>query len=230
MMRYVRNSKGKVFDSIQEGINDIGSDGGWVEASVGTFTENITIRQSNIILRRQGYGTVLGHTDYSRSVILVWGASNQFVISDIRVLNVSSGTAIRVLSGSEGGLLNNLYITEAGQDGIQLSGVTSVKLNNCNIANIGRHALSIANSCGVLVVKNYMGNAWVSGSMINISGGGGHIISDNFLTNFGASSGIGVVIGASANNVTLTSNRIAGFSTGFSDNGTNTICGLNNIS
>jgi len=232
-MRYVRTSKGTVFDTIQEGINDLSSeDGGWVEASVGTFTEDITIRQANITLRGQGYGTALGHVTYSRpAVILICGVGDQFVIKDIRVANVSSGTAIRVLAGAHGGLFDNVYISEAGQDGIQISGADFAKINDCTIAFFDRHAISLADSSGVIVVKNYMGMDYTSGCMINISGGGGHVISNNVFRNYGSNSGSAVIIGAGANNVTVTSNRMGGFSSsGFIDRGTNTVCGLNNIS
>ena len=230
-MRYVRTSRGTVFDTIQEGINDLRQDGGWVEVSVGNFQENLIIRHPSTTLRGQGYMTAVGNAVNSRPTILICGAAHQFAIKDIRIMNTSSGTAVFV-SGATGGLFDSVHITDAGRDGIELYESTLTKINDCNIAHTDRHAISIINSCGVLVVKNYMGHDYISGSMVLISGGGGSIISNNLMTNFNANSGVGVMIGSPASTyTTVMGNRIAGFLRGIDDRGTSTFwSGLNNIS
>lgn len=45
----IKNSKGKIFNTIGEAIDDLGKDGGWVEIPKGRWSETVKITEKNKI-------------------------------------------------------------------------------------------------------------------------------------------------------------------------------------
>lgn len=126
------NSKGGIFDTIQEAIDDMDV-AGWVYVPPGTYTEAVDIiGKNNLMLYGAGWGmTKITYAGNDHTLDI--DNSDDVIVRDIRIDQTSTGNNVNAirLDDAQRCKIRNVYIGDSDQDGIYFDGVDS---KDCEIS------------------------------------------------------------------------------------------------
>lgn len=163
MGRYVKNSEGETYSTIQEAIDDLGTDGGWVEASIGTFNEAVTITTSGVELRGQGWNTVINGGVTGTAVTT---SGSYITVRDLTVQTTTGGgNAYDGIRHNGGNFLKIERVRVNGSDdnGININAnVARSWIKNCYIYDTDGDA-----------IDSWLNNSWIVDNEIYTAGARG---------------------------------------------------------
>lgn len=214
---YIKNGNGKIFPVTEKGfkdaINDLNHTGGVVYLPANTtisLTHSIEIGHDNITIIGSGRRTNITQTVNNKNAFVVSGATN-CVFRDFFVRcadDTGTNMAFNIDSSAHRTLVDNVYIENFGNNGIQVSSSDQVTITNCHIYDCGTG--TGANSA-IYVLASTFGDfsnniIWECYGGITLSNGDRCVISDN---NIKGNEYEAVALEAGSNDNTVSGNVLA---------------------
>ncbi len=193
------NSKGNSFATVQAAIDDLAGDG-WVFVPAGTWSENLHITDSNVVLFGAGWASII---DGATSDHAIHASGANVVIRDLQCKTTAGGGQAYngLYTSSAKARIENVYVSQSDNVGMAIYGAGAI-VSHCWIDNSDVEAMFIVGRSRV--VDSIITNAATVG--VNVwDGADNSQILGNYIDTTG-NDGIGVH--TDADNCVIVGNRI----------------------